>query len=165
MAVESSLTIGALNERAQFLQQVSENGARLARVAVVYESSGNGELKVAEPIEFGLHFTEEPSVTTGRVLVDGQALVSGQYPNGDSGVWRWKRDEKGYYVGAYIYFVVDSNLRNYKMHHHLIFEAEALKMFNQRMMSEADEDQKVPLETPPTGSTIVDPDMLDVDEP
>lgn len=117
----------ALDRQRQYLDQIAENSGRLARVAVFYDTTGNGETTVQKPIEFGLTFTEMPSVVMGSSLLSGQ-LVRRKLPNTSAGVWKWKIDPKGYYVGAHIYIVVDSAGQDYNLRHSIVFEGDAIKL-------------------------------------
>jgi len=148
-----SLVVRSLEARSGYLESVSENSARVARVSLVYQSTGHGEVKVEKAVKFPIHFIQEPSLTAGRVLAGGD-LVPGKFPNADAGVWRWERDDRGFYVGAYLYFVVDSNGQAYRMNHHVTFEGDSLKMFNQQLMQTADE-TSTPSSSQTTTSVVV----------
>lgn len=157
-----SLVVRALNQRSGYLESVAENAARVARVSVVYQSTGNGEIKVDKPISFPIHFVEEPTLSSGRVLAGGD-LTAGYFPNADAGVYRWVRDDRGFYVGAYVYFVVDSNGVDYRMNHHLTFEGDSLKMFNAELMQRADQlgnptgDTQTVTQQTPVAAPVVQP--------
>ena len=119
----------ALEQQRQYYDQVSENSARLARAAVSYLSSGSGEVALTTPVQFGVTFLEAPSVATGVVFETG-APVYGKFPNCCAGVWKWERSQAGYYVGAYLFFVVDSGGQAYNLRHQLVFEGEAIKLLS-----------------------------------
>jgi hypothetical protein len=86
-------------------------------------------------LKFDLRFIEEPCFTTGFAVDESTDLVTGHYPRVSCGVYEWKKDNKGYYIGAWLFFTVDTigpgaalgNEPNYKIHHHLKWEGKAIK--------------------------------------
>lgn len=132
-----SVVMGAVAERRSYLDTVAENATRLARVAVTFLSTGYGEVQLATPIDFGVTFIEEPTVTCGWTIEPGTNLVAGAFPNCSAGVWRWKTQQrhspsapKEYWVGAYLFMVVDSNSQPYNLRHNFVFEGTAIKLLD-----------------------------------
>ena len=120
--------------------QNAENAARLAIVRVMFDSAGWGEFQAPEIFDFGIRFLEEPCVAYG-CAIDGDALVPLRYPRCTGGVYRWATDIKGYYTGAWCFFVVDTlspaNIANvptedpnYDINHYFTFSGVALKQLN-----------------------------------
>lgn len=132
-----SLVMGAVQERRAYLDATAENATRLARVAVTFLSTGYGETELTHPIDFGVTFIDEPTVTTGVVMEPGQRLVAGNFPNCSAGVSKWQTLQRNssnapnlYWTGAYLYLVVDSNSQGYNLRHHFVFEGTAIKLLD-----------------------------------
>lgn len=140
---------GDLEQRRQRVDQIRENTPRLARAYATYETQGWGEIIVPTVQHFGCTFITEPYFSSGIVMrgdstseADGQ-LVSGRYPRVTAGIWRWAHDARGYWIGAYVFFVVEtvgfqftsgevpsSVDPNYRIAHKMIFEGVSFKDFN-----------------------------------
>lgn len=64
---------------------------------------GIGRFSIEEPLRFGAAYLEKPSLT----LVPEEYLwQDNAYPSVTAGVRSWITDEKGYYVGAYVWVAV-----------------------------------------------------------
>jgi len=88
-----------------------ENAARNASLYVMFETRGSGQLIMDEPVMFELPFFEEPSIAHGHALVDMPQGEFYELPRSVSGgVHRWEQNERGFYLGAYLYFYVDVGL-------------------------------------------------------
>lgn len=85
-------------------ESMRENAARVAEQWYRVQSSGVGVFRVPEPIIFDTPFLEEPVFTFGASLVRKPADFLDLL--GSAGVWQWRRDVKGMYVGAYYYLSV-----------------------------------------------------------
>lgn len=85
-----------------------ENSARPAVSEHTIISTGTGQTRVKSPILFSMHFREQPHFTSGCLTVKNPYPKVFHDPVGQTGVWAWKRDGKGYYVGAYVWWRVDS---------------------------------------------------------
>lgn len=138
---------GPLEAHRQRIEQQRENAARLARAYVSTETTGWGEIIKSDVLEFGCTFLTEPTFTTGTVVRGDSSgptgqLVTGRFPRVSTGVWRWQNDEKGYYTGAYVFFVVETigfqvstgvypttSDPSYTLAHNMVFEAVAYKNF------------------------------------
>lgn len=121
------------------------NAGRTGRSRHKLTTGGAGELRLTLPLTFQLTFLDEPLFTTGVTLAGGN-LASGAFPLVSAGVWRWWRDGRGYYVGAFLWLSVgfapthvqnDLNLtqataqaralQGLKLQHHLCFEGTAIR--------------------------------------
>ena len=118
------------------IEQVKENSGRLAKVFAHYTTTGWGEIAVPEVIEFDCTFLTEPTFTSGIALADRIELLPNRFPRVTAGVYRWRKNAKQQWTGAWVFFCVDtfsaavptSSLDpNYVLHHHLSFEAVAYK--------------------------------------
>lgn len=124
-----SLSFPQAEERRSWIDQVSENSARLARVGLYVESTGSGEVLMTAPVEFGISFTEVPHFTSGFELKSG--VVAGHYPIASAFAYGWLFNaDHSLCTGVYLGFVVDDADGNlpHRIAHHLRFEAEAIKM-------------------------------------
>jgi hypothetical protein len=123
-----SLSFGAAEQRRSWVEQVRENSARLARVGMYVESTGAGEVKMTEPLVFGISFTDVPHFTSGyEVKTD---TPSGHFPLATAFVYGWVFNAAHTLcTGAYIGFVIDDAEGNlpHRIAHHLRFEGEAIK--------------------------------------
>jgi hypothetical protein len=130
-------------------ERTRENSARLARAYAKHQTTGWGEILLADPIMFGCTFPDPPAVTSGVVVEsstaagDDEPLVNGRFPRVTVGVWKWVTDVRDHYTGAYLFFVVETmgyqaygNVYpttpdpGYTLTHHLLFEGISYKDFN-----------------------------------
>jgi hypothetical protein len=88
-------------------RQVAENGMRLAFSWGFASTSGWGEFEIPDAVEFDCAFIDEPAVTYGYSL-DGDKLVKKRFPRAWGGVSKWLQDERGFFVGAHVFVVVDT---------------------------------------------------------
>jgi hypothetical protein len=86
-------------------------GARVGRSKHKVRTKGRGDLRIASPVNFALTFVEEPIFTSGVALTGGN-LVEHLYPLATVGVYQWKRDSRGMYVGAYVWVSVTAGLND-----------------------------------------------------
>ena len=97
----------ALEARRQTLDAIRENSSRLASCRLTFETHGWGEVMLPNVQYFGGAFIDIPSVATGFAL-DGDTLVPTRFPRVTAGVYRWLQDRQGFYVGAWVFIVVDT---------------------------------------------------------
>jgi len=102
----------AVEQRRGFIDAVRENSSRLATCFAAFTTQGWGELESPTVTLFTTTFVERPSVSYG-CNVDGAKLGVGRFPRSHGGVSRWLRDNNGYYVGAWLFMVVDTIGPNY----------------------------------------------------
>lgn len=84
-------------------------GARVGRSTHRVFTKGRGDIRIAQPVNFSLTFAEEPIFTAGLALHTG-SLVDHLYPLATVGVYQWKKDSRGMYIGAYIWASVSQGL-------------------------------------------------------
>lgn len=123
-------------QRARIHAQANNDG-RTARVHLTWTTKGIGEVRLDAPRSLNVLFIEEPIVTTGMVVDtdDGIDLQDGHYPRAQAGVYDWQMHAAGFYIGAYLFFVVDTigpgatvgQEPNYLIHHQIVFEGKAIK--------------------------------------
>lgn len=114
----------------------NENSTRDANAYARFTTTGWGEIAFEECFEFGLTFIEEPYVACSMSLQDGDKLIEGRFPRASGGVYRWKKNHRGYYVGAWLFVTVETSSPNiytseldpgYELDHSFIFAGMAMK--------------------------------------
>lgn len=119
-----SLVFRQLEARRVSADAKLNNSARDTDARFVFETSGTGERKVLKPISFGITFVEMPLFTYGLAVADHN-LVDGAFPYGNAGVWDWHMSSKGYWIGAFMFFIVTGEVQ--RLHWHLKFQGEAMR--------------------------------------
>jgi hypothetical protein len=112
MAYDPFLTtnpiVGAFEQHRGKVEQTRENTARLAQSFGSFETRGDGEFILSEAHLFGCTFTERPVVSYGYSLTEeSEPPLFGRLPQCVGGVSLWITNPKGFYVGAYTFFVVN----------------------------------------------------------
>lgn len=97
----------ALEQRRGLLGQHAENSARYASAYVSFKTTGWGEFVSEECQRFTTTFTKRPSVSHSLSL-DGDELVEGRFPRVTAGVHKWLQDGDGFYIGAWLFFVIET---------------------------------------------------------
>lgn len=92
-------------ERESWLDQIAENSARQAFSWESYESTGLGVCEFEDAIDFGLTFIEKPFISYGYNVENADELD--ELPRSTGGVYKWKQDGRGFYIGAHVFVVVD----------------------------------------------------------
>jgi hypothetical protein len=122
------------NYRAQIVQ-TQENSARLAQHYANYQTAGWGEFTDPHVIHFDATFYDEPWVSYGY-SIDGDTLIDTRFPRACGFVYRWKQDERGYFLGCWLAFTVDTQSPfipstvpdpGYTLIHKFVFTGRALK--------------------------------------
>lgn len=121
------------------------NSARLALYRHTHASSGVGTVQVPTAIDFDVTFLERPHFTQGAVVKVSPDLAIWNLPIGTAGLWQWKRNTKGYYIGAYVYLDVRMETRNgdvldyphVEMLHDLLFSGVAYKDLGDAISTDA----------------------------
>jgi len=104
----SSAEIAIAQElRRRQVMDTLENGARYASSFVSFNTSGWGEFQSPKAQYFDTTFIKVPSISHS-FYIDGDSLVDGRFPRVTAGVHRWVQNERGHYVGAYLFFVVET---------------------------------------------------------
>ena len=91
------------------LEQTRENSARYAQAMASISTVGDGRFIIDEPTIFDTVFLERPIVSYGSVM-DPRQLVDYAMPRAHGGVRDWVRNERGHYIGAYVYLTVQTDL-------------------------------------------------------
>lgn len=116
------------------LEQQRENRTRPASCFMKYSTAGQGELLTPRVCRFDVTFVEEPRVFSGWEM-DGDTLVKGYYPMVSAGVWKWQRDARGYYLGAWLVFNITGH-DTYTIDHHFHFTGIAIKDLPAHLLEE-----------------------------
>ncbi len=85
----------------------AENTSRPATVEVKHVSTGLGQQRVKEPLIFPVVFRTEPHFTQGSAVILNPDPKVWADPIGTAGVYAWKRDKRGFFLGAYCWVRVD----------------------------------------------------------
>lgn len=100
-----------LEGRREYLKRNAENETRSAYAYARYRTTGWGETTFDGCFEFGLTFIEEPFVNYGMALSDDGPDLDGKatrYPRAWGGVYRWKKNTNGFYTGAWMFTIVET---------------------------------------------------------
>lgn len=106
-ALTRSQVFLAQEQRRRFLTDTAENSARYASSFVTFHTSGWGEFQSPDAQYFDTTFIKVPSIAHSFYM-DGDALVDGRFPRVTAGVYRWVQNERDHYIGAYLFFVVET---------------------------------------------------------
>lgn len=132
-----------LEQQRAELARHSENSGRLAETFARFTSTGQGSIEFGERVDFDVTFVEEPFMSYGAYL-DLEALddlmgnepssVPPEIPLCTGVVTDWDRDDRGFYVGAWvgvrIWYPYEATVWNeleFEMVHHFSFKAVAIK--------------------------------------
>lgn len=102
--------------------------ARPARVRFQVQTEGVGELRMegGSGVDFGTLLVNEPSFGFGVIKPEGEVWEDGEMPTATAIVLAWVLDELGFYRGAEMAFVVQSQKMNARLIFSLVFESHAL---------------------------------------
>jgi hypothetical protein len=114
------------------LEQTRENTARQAESFATITSHGVGEVQHTTVVTFDCTFVEKPSVAYCFSL-DGDTLIDGYFPTSSGAVWKWQIDSRGFYVGAYVFFVITGD-PSYDLEHYFTFAGIAIKDLPEYLM-------------------------------
>jgi len=84
-----------------------DNAGGQANSIHTQETKGLGQFRLAEPIRFHVSFLQEPAFTQGAAVLRAPDPTRYSDPVGTAGLRSWLRDDKGHYIGAYMYYRVD----------------------------------------------------------
>ena len=108
-----------------------ENSSRHGFASVEYDTTGWGEIVFEECFQFGVVFTQKPHMLYGfEVKEEGNDLVATRYPQASGFVYKWRRNKKGFYTGAWVgctVFTANENIvtalpdPNYSLTHFYLF--------------------------------------------
>lgn len=108
---------------------ISENQAREAQVILRLRTVGSGVLVLPDEVSFGIEFTAEPIVTHGCVLDTRVAAAS--LPLVTAGVYRWSRNDRGFYTGAHLFARVDTDVLSINVDHSIVVQGPAYKVLDE----------------------------------
>lgn len=97
----------AAEQRRGFLSRTAENSARYASAFVSFSTTGWGEFQSDTAQKFTTTFTKRPFVSHS-FSIDGDTLVEGRFPRVTAGVHKWLLDERGFYIGAWLFFAIET---------------------------------------------------------
>lgn len=142
------------NQQQRRTQQV--NGARPATQIITQTSFGVGNFTLTQPLPFDIPFTTEPVFVQGAALAAHPATDLWHYPVGSAGIYGWERDDRGHFVGAFVYLAVtiepiDVNLSfdaypAVSMVHNLMFFGTAYKPMPKEVRNEMETLQPRPVQ-------------------
>lgn len=107
MVERGQLIADSLSRQRDREHQFRENAGRQATAYVTYTTTGVGDTVLDSALALDTKFVEEPSVSTGVQMTRPPNNDYFQLPRATAGVYRWQRDDRGFYVGAFLYFAVD----------------------------------------------------------
>lgn len=132
-----------LEDRRAEVERHQENSARIAEAFGRFRSTGQGSIEYPERIDFGLTFIEEPYMSYGSYIdlddlddkLENEAGTTvPPLPVCSGFVTEWDRDDRGFYVGAWVaarvWFPYEANVRpdlEVEIFHHFSFKAVAMK--------------------------------------
>ena len=132
-----------LERRRSDIERNQENSSRVAEAFARFRSTGLGSIEFGERVDFGLTFIEEPYMSYGYYidLDDLDNLLGNELGNAtpplpicSGAVTDWDRDDRGFYVGAWVavrvWFPYEANVwpeMEVEMFHHYSFKAVAMK--------------------------------------
>lgn len=139
----SEMIFDDLEARRAEVERHQENSARVAEAFARFRSTGQGSIEFPDRVDFGLTFIEEPYMGYGGFLdlddlddkLENEAgTTTPPMPICTGFVTGWDRDDRGFYVGAWvgvrIWFPYEANVwpeLEIEMFHHYTFKAVALK--------------------------------------
>jgi hypothetical protein len=121
-------------------EQSRENSGGRASAWGQVSTTGWGELAHGSVIDFQITFIAEPMVAYGYSCQ--QPLTTTRYPRAHGFVYSWRRDQNGYYTGAWVATVVETQGAqlypsvpdpNYTLTHSFTFSGVAYKALPQRV--------------------------------
>lgn len=98
----------AAEARRSAIQQGQENASRYASSFASFVTTGWGQFQADTAVKFTTTFIRRPSVSHGFSL-DGDLLEDGRFPRVSAGVSKWLTDERGFYIGAWLFFTVETD--------------------------------------------------------
>jgi hypothetical protein len=98
----------ALDSDTNRAKAARENAARSAVAEMTYVSTGVTQQRVKTALTFPVIFRTAPHLTTGSSVVANPKPNIWHDPVGHVGVWKWDRDARGFYTGAFIWWRVEA---------------------------------------------------------
>ena len=113
-----------LEARRGAIEQVRQNSSRLAQSFNSVETVGVGMIRLRSALIFDCSFIQKPIVGYGMTVESD--LVEGDFPSCSGGVTDWRRNSRGFYLGAYVYLVVTA-VEDPTIQHDFTFTGIAMK--------------------------------------
>jgi hypothetical protein len=139
----SQMFFDDLEGRRADVERNEENSGRIAEAFARFKSTGLGSVEFPKRVNFGLTFIEEPYMSYGchidldalDDLLDNQpGTKTPPMPHCTGFVTDWDRDDRGFYVGAWVgahvWFPYEANVwpgLQVDILHHYSFKAVAIK--------------------------------------
>lgn len=133
-----------------------ENGARDVNLYVTFQTEGSGQL-ISGEVTFELPFFREPTMLSGVALARLPDETLYRLPSATAGVLRWVRNERGFYTGCFLFFVVECKAVEGQsptvpakpvLYHHLMFTGPSYKPMSSEINSSVLDERVQPLQTP-----------------
>lgn len=99
----------AEKDEASRRQTQRDNSSRAAYAEMTYIVQGTGQRRITKPLEFPVVFRSEPHVTMGFSVIRNPDSDGWHDPIASIGIYAWKRNKRGLYLGAFIYVRVDAD--------------------------------------------------------
>lgn len=90
-----------------YADSLKVNATGQAVVNITYISTGVGQHRQSKPVIFPVVFRKEPHFTSGCATVKHIDTNVWHDPIGSCGLYAWKKDSAGNYIGAYVWTRVD----------------------------------------------------------
>lgn len=126
----------ATTDEASRAASKKNNAAAQARVEIKLTSKGSGQRRFGL-VTFPVIFAKEPHFTTGSAVIRNPQPKIWHDPIGSAGVYAWKSDSRGFFLGAFMWvrvdvYPVDETFpglppETMTTQHYLTFSAEAIK--------------------------------------
>lgn len=98
-------TVAQVGRESQIANQ-RENTARSATQIFTQVSVGVGQFRLGQPLDFDIPFVTEPAFTQGAALARHDDTTNWHDPIGTAGLRGWLRNDRGHFVGAWLYLAV-----------------------------------------------------------
>jgi hypothetical protein len=144
-----------------------ENAARFGTQYYTYFTEGTGELVPENFLLFQNPFVRRPYLGIGSEIVALPDLTVYKMPQATAGVLRWEQRPGGFFIGAYMYFIVEADLVDGVTNpgeaklpavlHHLTFTGLAYKQMSDDVNDGALDDTLIPLQPPMIDTTLYVP--------
>ena len=138
-----SFYLDDLEQQRAELDRHAENSARIAEAFARFTTTSQGSIEFGERVDFEVTFTEEPYMSYGAIinlddlddkLGNEPSSLTPQMPLSTGFVTDWDRDDRGFYVGAWvgvrIWYPYEAHISpelDFTMGHHFSFKAVAIK--------------------------------------
>ena len=127
------------DDQRSLIAQTRENSTRFGEAFAFFDTTGWGETAFEECYVFDMTFIQPPFVSYSfsvELEENDDPLVDGRFPRCSGGIYKWKRDKRGFYVGAWCLVTVETQSPfilttevepNYPLRHYFRFCGKAMK--------------------------------------